>query len=230
MKLRIQFSKHGAMKFIGHLDTMRFFQKAFRRSGIDISYSTGFSPHQIMAFAAPLGVGLESESEYLDIEAGSVTSTEDMVTKLNNAMSEGFKIIDIRLLPDNAGNAMASVQGASYSVAFREDRRPTFDLHDAIDLFNKREEVVVTKQTKKSEIELDIKPSVYELTTDGLTVYMKVDASSAGNIKPDLVMNAIYSFYNEAIPANALMITRLETYGRDNDGNLIPLIDFGTKI
>lgn len=56
------------MKFIGHLDTMRYFQKAMRRADIDIAYSTGFSPHQIMSFAAPLGVGITSDGEYLDIE------------------------------------------------------------------------------------------------------------------------------------------------------------------
>lgn len=229
MKLRIQFSKYGAMKFIGHLDTMRFFQKAFRRSGIDISYSTGFSPHQIMAFAAPLGVGLESDSEYLDIEVGSITSTDDMLMKLNNTMTEGFRIIDIRLLPDNAGNAMASVQGASYRVCFREDRYPTFDLYEAVDQFNKAEAVLIIKQSKKSEIELDLKPSVYELTTDGKSLYMKVDASSAGNIKPDLLTKALYNFYNQEIPLNALMITRLETYGRNSNNELVPLIEFGEK-
>lgn len=47
------------MKFIGHLDSMRYFQKAMRRANVDIRYSEGFSPHQIMSFAAPLGVGLQ---------------------------------------------------------------------------------------------------------------------------------------------------------------------------
>ena len=61
MKVRIKFAKKGTMKFIGHLDIMRYFQKAIRRAGIDIAYSEGFSPHQIMSFAAPLGVGLESK-------------------------------------------------------------------------------------------------------------------------------------------------------------------------
>ena len=69
MKIRIKFSKQGAMKFIGHLDTMRYFQKVMRRADVDIRYSEGFSPHQIMSFAAPLGVGITSNGEYVDIEA-----------------------------------------------------------------------------------------------------------------------------------------------------------------
>ena len=57
MKLRIKFKKYGAVRFIGHLDVMRFFQKAIRRAQIDVVYTAGFSPHQVMTFAAPLGVG-----------------------------------------------------------------------------------------------------------------------------------------------------------------------------
>nr|MCR5283710.1 TIGR03936 family radical SAM-associated protein [Lachnospiraceae bacterium] len=50
-KLRLKFSKYAHMIFIGHLDLMRYFQKAMRRANVDISYSAGFSPHQIMSFA-----------------------------------------------------------------------------------------------------------------------------------------------------------------------------------
>ena len=69
MKARIKFSKVGSMRFIGHLDLMRFFQKAFRRAKIAISYSQGYSPHQLMSFASPLGIGLSSDAEYLDIRS-----------------------------------------------------------------------------------------------------------------------------------------------------------------
>lgn len=71
MKVRVKFAKYDNMRFIGHLDVMRFFQKALRRAGIDVAYSTGFSPHQIMSFASPLGVGMCSYGEYMDIELRS---------------------------------------------------------------------------------------------------------------------------------------------------------------
>ena len=52
MKIRVKFSKHGAMKFIGHLDIMRYFQKAIRRAEIPIVFTEGFSPHMVMSFAS----------------------------------------------------------------------------------------------------------------------------------------------------------------------------------
>lgn len=67
MFFRIRFAKYGVIKFIGHLDIMRYFQKAVRRSGLLIEYSQGYSPHQLMVFASPLGVGITSDGEYMDI-------------------------------------------------------------------------------------------------------------------------------------------------------------------
>ena len=57
MKLRVRFSKFGPIKFIGHLDTMRFVQKAIKAEGIQGKYTVGLSPHQVLLFAFRLGVG-----------------------------------------------------------------------------------------------------------------------------------------------------------------------------
>ena len=111
MKLRIKFKKYGPVRFIGHLDVMRFFQKANRRAELDVAYTGGFSPHQIMSFAAPLGVGLTSNGEYMDLEVYSLTSCEDVKTRLNAASVPGIEITSVKILPDKAGNAMASVAG-----------------------------------------------------------------------------------------------------------------------
>ena len=67
MNVRIRFSKTGALVYIGHLDVMRYFQKLLRRAEIDVAYTQGFSPHAITTFAQPLGVGIESDGEYMDL-------------------------------------------------------------------------------------------------------------------------------------------------------------------
>ena len=213
MKLRIKFSKKGPLRFIGHLDIMRYFQKAIRRSDIDIAYSTGFSPHQIMSFAAPLGVGVESEGEYFDIEANSVTTAEDMIARLNAEMAEGMTITGMRILPDNAKNAMASVKAASYRLNWKEGYSPEYSLSEAVSEFLSREEVLYTKQTAKSVIERNLKEAVYELKAmNEHTVYMLVDASSAGNVKPGAVIDCLAGFYGKTYDANAIQVTREDTF------------------
>ena len=100
MKVRVKFAKQGAMKFIGHLDIMRYFQKAVRRAGIDVAYSEGFSPHMIMSFAAPLGVGVTSTAEYFDMEIQTPMSSKEAVKRLNDTMAEGMEVLSFRKIPD----------------------------------------------------------------------------------------------------------------------------------
>ena len=118
MKVRIQFSKHGVVKYIGHLDVMRYFQKALRRADIPVKYTGGFSPHQVISFAQPLGVGVESESEYFDMELEREDDLQAMKERLNASMTDGIVVKAIVELPDNAKNAMASIAAASYEVRF----------------------------------------------------------------------------------------------------------------
>ena len=82
MKIRVRFSKQGQMKFIGHLDMVRYFQKVMRRGEIDVAYSEGFSPHQKMSFAAPLSVGVLSKGEYFDMEVNSTLSTKEAIERI----------------------------------------------------------------------------------------------------------------------------------------------------
>lgn len=214
MKLRVKFSKHGVLRFIGHLDVMRYFQKAIRRAGIDIAYTTGFSPHQVMSFAAPLGLGLESNGEYMDIEVNSLTSSPDFINALNAQMVDGIRILEARLLPDNAKNAMASVAAARYTVAFRKGYEPVFLTEAVIDDFFGQSEIIVTKQTKKGETTFDMKPFLFACAFDDAqnTLTLIVDASSAGNIKPSLAVKAIYDRNHAEFNDYALLITREETY------------------
>ena len=134
-KIRIKFSKHGPIVFIGHLDIMRYFQKAIRRAEIDISYSGGFSPHQIMSFAAPLGVGLRSNGEYFDIGVDALTTAQQLKDALHAQMVEGIEILSVKKLPDDAGNAMASVAAAGYTIRFRNGHEPDFDLFGQLEAY-----------------------------------------------------------------------------------------------
>lgn len=232
MKIRIKFAKYGTMKFIGHLDMMRFFQKAIRRADIDIKYSEGFSPHQIMSFAAPLGVGIESRGEYMDIEVLSMTSTEDMQKALNQVMVEGVEVLSVTILPDHAKNAMSSVAAASYSLRMKEGNFPIEDLEGKIQGFCSQDTITYTKETKKSTVELDLKEGIYELRSepDG-ALYMLVNASSSGNIKPTMVLEKFCEYAGVELPATAYQVTRLETYTESaNEGEkkkLIPLAEVG---
>ena len=234
IRLRVKFSKHGNIRFIGHLDVMRYFQKTIRRAGIDVAYTSGFSPHQIMSFAQPLGVGLESNGEYMDIEVNSLTSCEDVMTRLNQASIPDIRVLNVVVLPDGAGNAMASVAAAAYTVRFKEGRLPecldqtTAVQEKVLTDFLMQEHIWIQKEGKSGIRKVDIRPGIYKLNwknDEKNTLQMLVDASSAGNIKPVQIIESLVRGFGESLQENALRITREETYaniGTDKQ-KLVPL-------
>lgn len=222
MKIRIKFRKTGNMKFIGHLDVMRYFQKAIRRADVDICYSGGFSPHQIMSFAAPLGVGITSNGEYVDIEVHSTKTTAEMLERLNGVMAEGFEIAEYRLLPDTAANAMSSVAAADYTLTFRPGYEPKDESEEEwfknLVRFFEQPQITVLKKTKKGEKEMNLKPLIYNLSVipgdenRKAQLFMKISTGSAANIKPELLLDAYYGKLEEERPAFAFMVQREEVY------------------
>ena len=206
MKLTIKFAKSGCMKLIGHLDIMRYFQKTIRRAGIDIAYSEGFSPHQIMSFAAPLGVGLESQGEYLDIQVHSASSSRQMAAELNRVMTEGIEVRSVRRLPEDGRNAMSIVAAADYFLRFENGCPPEFDA------FMAQENISVLKKTKKNKILLDIRPLIYDFRREETGIFLKLAAGSVNNLKPELVMEAFFSWLGEAWDPFCCQICRLELY------------------
>lgn len=238
LKIRIKFSKLGNMKFIGHLDTMRYFQKVMRRAEIDIAYSSGFSPHQIMSFAAPLGVGIESEGEYVDIEVNSTRSTAEAIQRLNEVMVEGYVVNDYRKLPDDSKPAMSIVSCADYTLTYRKGYETdiTFNqLQEAVHAFYEdRDSILIMKKTKKSEKEVDLKPLIYAFEVrkdkDIPSFYLKVSTGSTDNVKPELVMEHFYRFLGEELSEFSFQILRHDVYTGNATDGFYSLNDCGTVI
>ncbi len=217
MKIRVRFSKYGSLRFLGHLDVMHFFQRLLRRSGIPIAYSTGMSPHQIMSFAQPLSVGLESYGEYMDIELTSAISTAKAIKSLNENTAEGIEILSFKELPEGANNAMASIKAADYLVRFREGYESCIDLSkEALRLFE-RDELIVSKKTKKSIRDIDLLPLIYEHGLRDGGLYLRLSAGSTDNIKPELVMEALLSEAGKELIKHSLFITRLDMFTGEKD-------------
>lgn len=235
MKIRIKFAKEGAMKFIGHLDVMRYFQKVMRKADVDIRYSEGFSPHQIMSFAAPLGVGLTSRGEYVDIEVLSTDSSAEMLKRINAVMVEGMEALSYKRLPDQAANAMSIVAAADYTVAFREEYAPKDwdDFVAGLDTWLAQDKILIMKKTKKGEKEMDIRPLIYHLSADGKEIRMQIATGSAANLKPSMIIQAYMESRGMELAPFALMIQREEVYadlGDENAHKFCPLDGLGEDI
>ena len=230
MKIRCKFRKTGYLKFIGHLDVMRTFQKVMRRAEIDVQYSAGFSPHQKMTFATPLGLGAVSVGEYMDVEVGACPPKQEFIDLLNAVSVPELAVLDASLLPDDAKNAMSLIAAADYEVSFREGKEPDdlAEFFDGMLEFYDRPEIVVTKATKKNTVEVDLRKQIRLLKRRGDRLFMRVDTGSASNLKPELLFATYAQSIGKTFLPTDVEVLRLELYGEGEDG-LKPLLDFGVK-
>ena len=219
MKIRVKFEKTGALKFIGHLDVMRCFQKALRRAGIRVAFSGGFSPHMIMSFALPLGVGITSSGEYFDLEVTEAMPSREMVRLVNAQLPEGLQVISMRHIPDDkTSRCMSLVAAADYRVFLRENVQLPESWEEMQDSFLAQDSILVLRKTKRSEQETNIRPWIYSLTVEKDEVRMKLSAGSVHNLKPELVIQALEAFTEESVQEKQLCIHREELYA-DPDGS-----------
>ena len=178
MRVRVKFAKYGPMKFIGHLELMRYLQSAVRRTEIPVKYDEGMHQRMVMSFAMPLGVGPTSSAEYMDIELVEPISSEKAMKQLEEHMCEGLDILDFREV-DGAKKqkAMTIVAAADYEVRFREGFEPDWDWRTALREFCARESIPWVKETKKGTREVDMKEWIHEMSDRG-TVPLSPSAQS----------------------------------------------------
>lgn len=222
------------MKFIGHLDIMRYFQKAIRRAEIPIAFTSGYSPHMIMSFANPLGVGLTSDGEYFDIELTESIASKEAVRRLNEQMVDGMEIVSFVQIPDDKkSKGMSIVAGADYLSSVKNGSLPE-DLAEKLEAFYAQNEICVVKKTKKSEKEVDIRPMIYKLECRDGKIYMRVAAGSVQNLKPELVTEAFVRYLGMDAEEVTFTHHRLETFSESENTEgqmiLVPLDALGTEI
>ena len=222
LKIRIKYSKLGNLRFIGHLDVMRYFQKEIRRAGLDVSYSKGYSP--------PLAMGITSDGEYFDGEFESVTTSREMIDALNAVSVDEMKVTECVLLPDDAKNSMSVVSASDYVISFL-DKAGTEERHnilDSVESFMSQDQIVILKKTKKSEREENIKPGIMTCELRDDQIYMLLSTGSEYNLKPELVMQALCAYAGVSHNQFHYHIHRLETYMDGPDGNITPLYKAGS--
>ncbi len=231
MKVRVKYEKTGPLKFISHLDVMRYFQKGIRRAGLDISYTKGMSPHQIISFAAPMPLMMTSLGEYFDAEFESVTTARDMVDRFNAVGSPFLKMVDCVILPDDCENSMAAVTASDYVITFNEKISGILTLDEirdtALSLYNS-DVIEVVKKTKKSESLTNIRPGIINMQVrEDNSIYIMLEAGSKNNLKPELFIDAIAKKLGKEISRFSYAIERQETYLTNEKGDYLNLLSVG---
>ena len=117
-RFRLTFNADGPLKWIGHLDLVRTWERVIRRSGLGLAYSKGYTPHPRIAFAAPLAVGISGQNEFMDIWLENDNSPLQVQDKLNGVLAPGLSIKSVESISLNLPPMQSLLKAATYEILF----------------------------------------------------------------------------------------------------------------
>jgi len=172
-RIRLRFTKTGAMRLLSHLELMHLFIRAVRRAGIPIRYSLGFHPHPKFSFATALSVGVESWAEYFDMEIDAGPDCHSVRASLNSALPEGIRILEAVEVPLRSESLSVLMEAVRYRVFLAGGLVP--DLPAKAEAFLRQECFIHRRVKKGKNIEIDLRSELLELhaTTDMLEMVVK---------------------------------------------------------
>jgi radical SAM-linked protein len=115
-RLRVTFTRGEDIKYITHLDLMRFWERALRRAGAPVAYSEGFSPHAQISLAAPLPVGTTSEAELMDVFLAEHVAPRSLMREVAPQLPPAIAIRSVEEVGLSLPALQADVRFAEYDV------------------------------------------------------------------------------------------------------------------
>jgi len=131
-RLRARFGRGEEVKFISHLDIMRFWERAFRRAEISLAYSQGFTPHPRISLAAPLPVGVTSEFELMDVWLKLWMPPKSFLMKVAQQLPRGFELLDVLEVGLHLPSLQSVVTFAEYHVGIGTEKKER-EIQDSLD-------------------------------------------------------------------------------------------------
>ena len=158
---RLLFEKTGKAVWISHLDLMRLFQRAFKRAGLPLTHTQGYNPRPSVSIALPLSVGVSSKCELLEyeLEGEEKPSHKEIVSRLNEALTEGIRVI-------HSYDNCAKIKNLAYldaTVDLEYDKGIPQGAEEASRELFTRQTLTVEKKGKNGPTEQDIIPMIKKL-------------------------------------------------------------------
>jgi radical SAM-linked protein len=191
MRARITFTKQGALRYTGHLDLHRVWERAMRRAELPIAYSQGFHPQPKISLAAALPLGFSSRAEVLDVRFNEDVPVEDISNRLKVSLPPDIEVINVESVDERAPALQTQVLSAAYDVHLTE---PV----DGAELTRKVQalmmsESIISERRGKS---YDLRPliemlSVVTEANGKIWLRMTLAAREGATGRPEEVLNAL---------------------------------------
>jgi radical SAM-linked protein len=118
--VRVEFSKTGKLRYLSHLEVVSTIFRALRRSEVPLRYSEGFRPSPKVSFGPALGVGIESESEFFDMEVFPPFDQEAAIGTMNLLLPEGIAIKKMNFIGRSLPSLNQFIDCYEYEISFHD--------------------------------------------------------------------------------------------------------------
>jgi radical SAM-linked protein len=185
LRVRIRFSKRDDLRWIGHRDSMRCFERIFRRAELPLGRSEGFHPKPRMTFPLPLAVGIAGADEVMEFELSENLTAEEIASRLAPQLPGGLKLLSVETLP--TGAKKVQVRGATYEAAIPVSLAA--GLSDRIDRLLALSACPIDRSHGRSTV--DIRPLLQSLAFSGGVLSMRLRIDQSGSAGPREVLKAL---------------------------------------
>jgi radical SAM-linked protein len=185
MRVRLTFTKQGALRYTGHLDLHKIIERSLRRAKLPLAYSQGYHPQPRLNLAAALPLGFSSRAEVMDIWLNE--DVQDIPDQLKEHVPPGLTILDAKPVDDREPSLQSQVIAAEYEVEITE-------ANSASDLTEKIASILATKSIPRvrRKKEYDLRPLVEELTVTGDNkLFMRLTAREGATGRPEEVLDVM---------------------------------------
>ena len=209
-RLRIRFGRGAEVKFISHLDIIKLWHRALRRAGVELAYSEGFNPHPKISVAAPLALGVTSETELMDIYTTGFISPHSFATCIGQQLPPGIEIIQVYNIAATLPSLQAQVRYAEYVVEVKVEKGAGY-ITQALTSLLAKEKLPWQHQRDTGPRSYDLRALIDDLWLAGWSgscgnIGMRLRCDSHGSGRPEQVIKALGFERPESIHRTRLIL------------------------
>lgn len=165
-RLRLTFSQGGAMRYVGHLDMVRTWERSLRRAAVPLAYTSGFNPGPRLFFASGLPLGCTGRAELADVVLNTAMEPTAFQAQVAPHLPPGLVLYHVEEAPLKTPALQAVLKASLWQVDVASDAAPD-TLRARITDFLQAETVTAGKQRKGRQVSYDLRPLVLAVSHEG---------------------------------------------------------------
>ncbi|GMR10340.1 MAG: hypothetical protein BMS9Abin28_1161 [Anaerolineae bacterium] len=202
-RYRLTFGKGPELRFTGHLDLYRAWERTVRRAKLPLAYSEGYKPRPKINIGAALPLGCTSEADLVDVELTTSPDPGELVERLGEAALPGLLVSRAEAIQAGSPKLQKLITSSEYVIPVPGQNRE--DLHARIQAMLAAEKLLRVRRDRK----YDLRPLIEELSlADPMLLRLRLTARSGATGRPDEVLRALELNPDPLVPHRLRLILR----------------------